>query len=408
MFKKAQFIMIRFTDTYIKNLKPKEKRDEKYEGGGFGIFIYPSGSKTWIYRYKIDNKKDYIIMGHYPSMNLSDARKKFLELRELRRSGQNPKQIMQQQKTQEQLTVKQLMSHWYTNYIERHRKQPLQIKQHIEADIIPLLGNYLTDTLETKEISQALDKIVKRGSPVHANKVLSTLKQAFNYAVNRGELKLNPASSIRGRDIGGIEKPRERYLSPDEIKTLWLFLDGNDNKISLQIINAIKILLLTGVRTGELWNAKWTEFDFKNNLWSIPAENTKTNLIMRVHLTEKVISLLQELYECSTSKFVLSGADGIKQLSDRALPKAIKRIQDRVGIPHWTAHDLRRTFATQLGQVLQIDPVVIEKCLGHKMPKIMATYNKNEMLPQRKEALEQWGKLIDSLISNKKDKVQSL
>ena len=92
--------MIRFTDTYIKNLKPKEKRDEKYEGGGFGIFIYPSGSKTWIYRYKIDNKKDYIIMGHYPSMNLADARKTFHELRELRRSGQNPKQMMRQQKMQ--------------------------------------------------------------------------------------------------------------------------------------------------------------------------------------------------------------------------------------------------------------------------------------------------------------------
>lgn len=390
--------MIRFTDTYIRNLKSKEKRDEKYEGGGFGIFIYPSGSKTWIYRYKIDNKRDYIIMGHYPSMNLADARKKFLELRELRRSGQNPKQIAQQQKQQEQTTVKQLVLSWYINYIERHRKQPLQIKQHIESDIIPLLGDYMIESLETRDISQALDKIVKRGSPVHANKVLSTLKQAFNYAVSRGELKFNSAANIRSRDIGGLEKPRERYLSADEIKTLWLFLDGDNNKISLQIINAIKIMLLTGVRTGELWNAKWSEFDFANSLWSIPAENTKTNLIMRVHLTQRVKLLLKELHQCNISEYVLSGADGIRQLSDRALPKAVKRMQDRVGMPHWTAHDLRRTFATQLGQTLQVDPVVIEKCLGHKMPKIMATYNKNEMLPQRKIALEQWGDFLEQLI----------
>ena len=79
------------------------------------------------------------------------------------------------------------------------------------------------------------------------------------------------------------------------------------------------------------------------------------------------------------------------------------RFQDRLGIEQWTPHDLRRTFATQLGESLQIDPVVIEKCLGHKMPKIMATYNKNEMLPQRKEALELWGRLIESLISDKDD-----
>ena len=81
--------------------------------------------------------------------------------------------------------------------------------------------------------------------------------------------------------------------------------------------------------------------------------------------------------------------------------RAIRRIQDKIGIPEWTAHDLRRTFATQLGETLNIDPVVIEKCLGHKMPRIMATYNKNEMLPQRKDALEQWAQCIDQLLQDK-------
>lgn len=85
-------------------------------------------------------------------------------------------------------------------------------------------------------------------------------------------------------------------------------------------------------------------------------------------------------------------------LDKNALPRAISRIQDKVGIPDWTAHDLRRTFATQLGETLDVDAVVIEKCLGHKMPRIMATYNKNEILPQRKEALERWALLIQNLI----------
>lgn len=79
------------------------------------------------------------------------------------------------------------------------------------------------------------------------------------------------------------------------------------------------------------------------------------------------------------------------------MPRAVIRIQSRVGITHWAAHDLRRTFATQLGEALHVDPVVIKKYLGHKMPKIMATYNKNEMLPKRKEALERWSQYIESL-----------
>ena len=96
---------------------------------------------------------------------------------------------------------------------------------------------------------------------------------------------------------------------------------------------------------------------------------------------------------------MLSGFINNQPLTDKALPKAVKRIQDRVGIPEWTPHDLRRTFATQLGETLHVDPVVIEKCLGHKMPKIMATYNKNEMLHQRKEVLNQWGECIARLVN---------
>ena len=109
--------------------------------------------------------------------------------------------------------------------------------------------------------------------------------------------------------------------------------------------------------------------------------------------------MLLQLQKISPSPFVLIGLIPDKPLDENALPRAIKRIQNRVGIPEWTAHDLRRTFATQLGETLHIDPVVIEKCLGHKMPRIMATYNKNDMLPQRKEALEQWAHKIEELIA---------
>lgn len=400
--------MAKFTDTYIKNLKPKEKRDEKYEGGGFGIFIYPTGSKTWIYRYKIDDKKDYMIIGHYPEMSLAEAKKKFIDLRVIRRTGTNPKLVAMQEEDQAKYTVKEFVLNWYTNYIERHRKQPEQIKQHINSDIIPSLGDIELQNIQTRHITKELDKIVKRGSPVHANKVLSTIKQAFNYAVSRGELSINPAANIRARDIGGQEKSRDRFLTLDEIKILWEFLDSDLSAMSLQIKIALKLLLLTGVRFGELRIAKWSEFDFQNSMWTIPAKNTKTGIVMHVHLTELVISLLKELYNCSEGEYVISGADGINALSDKALPKAVIRIQDRVNIPQWTPHDLRRTFATQLGEALNIDPVVIEKCLGHKMPKIMATYNKNEMLPQRKEALEKWSTLISNLVNTKPTQQEKL
>jgi len=393
-----------FTDTYIKGLKPKANRYEEYEGGGFGIRITPKGVKSWIYRYKIADKTDKITLGHYPTMSLANAKKKFLELSGLRRDQKNPKELIRQQKVETERkkrnTVKKLVEKWYVEYVEKEIKRPLVIKKQIDRDIVPLLGDYELDGIQTLDISIALKAIVDRDAPVHANRVLSSLKQLFNYAISQGHMSHNPAAVIRPKNIGGTERPRERYLSTAEIKTLWHFLDSPKNQMSPQTKNAIKLILLTGVRTAELRLAQWGEFNFEQSLWTIPASHSKTAIVTKIHLSEQTKAILYGLKANIASPFVLSGADKQTPLTENALPRAIKRIQERVGIPEWTAHDLRRTFATQLGETLHVDPVVIEKCLGHKMPKIMATYNKNEMLAQRREALNAWADYIENLLKD--------
>ncbi len=160
-----------------------------------------------------------------------------------------------------------------------------------------------------------------------------------------------------------------------------------------------QIILHTGIRTGELRLATFSEVDYQNSLWTIPKEHTKQDEVMRIHLTEPVKTMFRELQAASTCKYVLSAKEN-EPIGLKALSRAINRIQERVGVPHWTAHDLRRSFCTQLGETLHVDPVVIEKCLGHKMPKIMATYNKNEMLPQRKYALTRWSKYLENLLQD--------
>jgi integrase len=276
-----------FTDTYIKSLKPEKTRYEEYEGGGFGIRvgIEPKGIKTWIYRYKINGITEKLTLGHYPKLTLANAKKKFIELSEIRKEGINPRNYVEQAKLKENNTVKKLILDWYSNYAEKNRKKPLQIKQQIDSDIIPLLGEMSLEQIQTRDIANALDKIVSRGARIHANRVLSTIKQAFNYAVSRGAIQHNPATSIRSRDIGGIEKPRERVLSLNEIKKIFLFLDGDNHQLPTQTKNAIKILFLTGVRTAELRLARWEEFSFENALWTIPATHSKSGIIHKVHLS---------------------------------------------------------------------------------------------------------------------------
>ena len=392
--------MATFTDTYVKNLKPRQARFEVYEGAGFGLRVSPTGTKSWIYRYKIDGKTEKLTLGHYPTTSLANAKKMFLEYRGWRKEGQNPREKLNARVRAEDNTVKALVASWFTGYVEKTRKNTKQVKQQIDADIIPLLGDCQLDQLQTIHISQALDKIVKRGAPIHANRVLSTLKQLFNYGVSRGHLIVNPAANIRAKDIGGKESPRERVLTIEEIKKLWLFLDTDKCKMAFHTKSAIKLILLTGVRTAELRLATWDEFDLENSLWTIPADHCKGGVGMKVHLSKQVKEILFELKQINDSSYVIYGVDYRQPLTESALPRAITRIQDKLGIPKWRAHDLRRTFATQLGEALRVDPVVIEKCLGHKMPRIMATYNKNEMLVERKDALNQWGVYIENIIKN--------
>ena len=395
-----------FRDSYINGLKPKDKTYRETEGNGFYIRVTPQGKKAWLYRYYYAEKDHSITLGYYPAMSLGQARAAYQTLFDLWQSGVDPKAHLAKLDEAKTNTVKKLVLRWYENYIEKERKQPQQIKQLIDADIIPLLGDIELAKLSPALVTTALDKIVKRGARVHANKVLSALKQAFNYGVRRGSLKENPAVLLQGRDIGGIEKPRDRYLTTDEIKALLLFLDSDNSRMSLQTKLAIKIILHTGIRSGELRLATWSEIDYQNSLWTIPKEHTKQDEIMRIHLTEPVKAMFKELHYESKSEFVLSAKEGVP-LSPKALSRAINRIQERIGIPHWTAHDLRRSFCTQLGETLHIDPVVIEKCLGHKMPKIMATYNRNEMLHQRKEALIQWSQYLDLLLQNNVISIQT-
>ncbi|HAT8371162.1 TPA: tyrosine-type recombinase/integrase [Legionella pneumophila] len=392
---------MKFIDSYIKNLAPETTWFEKIESSGLGIRVMPSGNKSWFYRFSMNGKRQKMTLGKYPAISLKQAREYLAKAQSLKEQGINPIENTKLEKLKEDNTFSKLIQSWYENYAVKNRKQPRPIKYQIDSEIIPLLGDTVLDKLQTKDITIALDKIVQRGAPIHANRILSTIKQVLNYAVSRGYIQYNPATNIRSRDIGGIEKPRERVLSPEEIRIIWKFLESDKSQMSESARLAIKVIILTGVRTGEIRLAQWHQFDFEQSLWTIPPEHSKGGITVKIHLSELTKKLLLQFKEQSTSPFVIPGITIDVPMSKDALPRAIKRIQNRVGIPEWTAHDLRRTFATQLGESLNIDPVVIEKCLGHKMPRIMATYNKNEMLPQRKEALDAWASHIERLISSK-------
>ena len=87
-----------FTDAYIKSLKPKSVRYEEFRDGGFGIRVTPKGLKTWLYRYRIAGQRYFITLGHYPTPSVSAAKKRFIELSDLRKEGINPQDQVEEEK----------------------------------------------------------------------------------------------------------------------------------------------------------------------------------------------------------------------------------------------------------------------------------------------------------------------
>ncbi len=404
----------KFTDAMVRNIKPCEQRIEYTEGNGFILRVSPSGVKTWVYYFKFDKKPQRLTLGRHPALSVAQARKALTDAALLKDNGINPIQHKKDQeakakakKQREIQTVEWLVNDFYQRYILKNRKAPEQIRQQKEADIIPLLGDMKIQDISTRDITKALETIVDRGSPIHANKVLRTIKQMFNYAVSKGLLKYNPAIAIDAKTIGGIETPRDRYLSYDEIKALWSYLDDTEkHRTHPATILGLKILLLTGVRTGSLIKAEWQEVDFNACLWTIPPEHLKLKKSEarkphKVHLTDFVKGLFMQLRDLTDSQYIIPHKDGDKPANSKLFSRVINRSRGNIeGITeNFNVHDFRTTFSTSLAE-LGISPHITELALGHKLPKIMATYNKFEYLDERKEALTIWSDKIEMLVNN--------
>lgn len=395
---------IKFTDVYVKNLKPVPgKQFEVSDQSGLILRVSPGGTKTWVYFYKFGGKTRRLSLGNYPKVSLSEARKLHAEAKGKKELGKNPAATDYDAKG----TVKELADEFYTRYLLKQRSRPDIPKQMLDADIVPALGNMKLMEVKPRDIIKALDPIVDRGAHTLANRALSVVKQMFSYGVSRGLIPLNPASEIKRSVVGGKEAPKDRALSLGEIRTLWLGLDDDAlSRVSPQVKIGLKILLLTGVRTGELRLAEWSHLDFDRDMWTVPATITKTKIVHKVPLSPLTKRLFQGLHEqVGDSRYCLPSFsndpdEGEKPFTDKAICRAVNRMQDKIGLPYWTAHDLRRTFSTQLS-AMGIAPHIVEKCLGHKLPKIMATYNQHEWLDERREALNQWAEKIEILTGEK-------
>ncbi|MBU3951649.1 MAG: integrase arm-type DNA-binding domain-containing protein [Proteobacteria bacterium] len=398
----SKIIDKRFTDLEIKKLKlSPDKRYLIMESGGLGIRI--SNEKTFVWRYNFEGKGRWYTIGIYPTWSLSDARAEVEKQRTLLKKGIDPgaKKLEEKQAYVDAPTIKNLIQEFYDRELSKIKSGDAT-KRLLEKDLIESWGNRRAKSITGRQIVLLLDKVEKR-APVTRNRLKTAISQLFNFAVMRGILDANPCPKIKNID----EKTRNRVLNDDEIVLLWRALDVENERIldAYPITKlALKLILLTGQRPGEVAGMEHTELVQRNDghWWEIPAKRMKGKNAMAhdVPLTPLALEAINQAKKYSgKSKYIFRSI--FKKDSPISVPgisRAVSRHLADMKIDKFTPHDLRRTCRTGLA-TLKVSDVVAEKILSHKLQGVLGVYNRATYEPERRAALELWEKHISSLVN---------
>jgi integrase len=331
------------------------------------------------------------------------------------------------------VTLSTVAEEFYKRRILPHRKRPEAARRVLDLDVIPVLGARPIAELATRDCAAAIERVVDRGAPVHAGKVLALLKQLTRYAQARGYTDRNPAAPLDPKDLGIEANMRRRFLTAEEIPLFWRGLEVRreprpDKNGDVQrrralepaTIAGLRLLLMSGVRSGELLRARWEHVDEDAKTWTIPVENQKltkdqekTAKPFVVPLTPTALELLDELRAIAAEHkdkdgkpspwVIASGQSHDGRYTDKALGRALRRLQAEpdplLALPggEVTPHDLRRSMRTHLGK-LRVPLHIVERCLNHSLGRIVQTYDQGDYLDERREALEKWDAYVQRLL----------
>ena len=389
------------TDLQVKKLRANKRRYEVFDGkNGLCIRVLPSGLKVWFFRYHFDGVRKRMGLGRYPGIGLAKARELHaLAVQDLQR-GIDPaeKQKLARSKRKAAPTFKFLFDEFWKLDLGK-TPSGQERRRLVEKDALKPWGRRKVEDITRRDAVLLLDQVRER-APVTANRLQGVLVRMMNFAAERGIIEHSP--------LVGMRRPREssrsRVLSDDEIKLLWGALDLENASIDIYRVTklALKLILLTGQRPGEVCGMTWSEIDDDGGFWIIPPGRIKVrgSEPQRVPLCHMALEVLEQarLYS-SDSDFVFQSSYKPEQpVSRQALTRAIGRHWAEIGIEtHFTPHDLRRTLRTKLAE-LGVSDIVAERVLGHKLQGMMAVYNQHSYDIEKRQALLKWeGRLQEIL-----------
>jgi integrase len=381
--------------------KPKDKSYKLSDEKGMYLEVMPSGSKYWRLKYRIAEKEKRLAIGVYPEISLAEARMKRDEARKLISNGTDPGAAKQEKKRTAKIAsansfeviAREWLEHMKHKWSEGHHTYTTR---RFEAYVFPEIGYAPISQINAPILLAVARKIEAQGTIETAHKVMNACGQVFRFAVASGRCERDPVTDLRGAIKARPAPKHMNAVSEKELPELLRKMDAyaTDNGGELQTQYALQLLALTFVRTGELRQAVWEEFDLDKSEWRIPAERMKMKAAHIVPLSVQALAILKQLQAInSTYKLVFPGTNPQKAMSKNTVLFALYRMGYR---GRMTGHGFRAIASTLLNE-MGFDADVIEHQLAHtEQNKVRAAYHRAEYLPERRKLMQQWADYLDN------------
>lgn len=370
--------------------KPREKAYKLADGAGLYLEVVPSGSRYWRMKYRFNGKEKRMAFGVYPALSLAQARALRDEAKKKLAEGIDPSFAKKEEKlvrdVQLNNTFQAVALEWHGTKVSRWSEgYASDIIEAFNKDIFPYIGQLPVNDIKPLVLLNVLRRMESRGATEKAKKVRQRCSEVFRYAIVTGRAEYNPAADLTSA-MSGHESKHYPFLTVEELPDFFKALAGYTG--SPLVVLAARLLILTGVRTGELRGAFWSEFDLEKAVWEIPAERMKMKRPHLVPLSTQALEIVQQLKVISGQyPLVFPGRnDPRKTMSEASMNQVFKRIGYTGKV---TGHGFRHTMSTILHEE-GFNTAWIETQLAHvDKNAIRGTYNHALYLEGRREMM-QW------------------
>jgi integrase len=388
---------MKLSDDIIKRLEPGAVRREVPDSAlpGLYLLLSPNSFRSWAIRYRYGKRTRKLTIGPYHIYPVKAARESAAKALRLVHEGRDPATERKQATAD---TIDSVIELFIERYSKRKHAAGTQagVEAILRNHVLPQWRGRGVREITRRDVAELVGAMADK-TPIAANRTLATVTRLFNWAQSQSIVEVSPCA--------GVERPtkeesRERTLSNDELKRVWLAAGEMGGAFG----SIVRLLILTGGRRSEVQKMRWSEIDMAAKVWTLPSERSKIGLVHSVQLSDAAMDVLASIPR--TGDYLFAGKRGafVNMLHNKT------RIDKLSGVSGWTYHDLRRTMVSGMAN-LGIDIATAEKAINHKsgvFRGIVSVYQKHHFSDEKRNAFQVWGRFVTGLVTDSPPNVVNL